>query len=82
MSTTTDRKVAMGYAAGDGQKMGIVLEMQQGMVNRGADISWLSQAHGPAPPACPHFLVPLSRLSTARPAGRSTRTSARRSSDR
>ena len=44
MSTTTDRKVAMGYAAGDGQKTGIVLEMQQGMVNRGADISWLSQA--------------------------------------
>ena len=44
MSTTTDRKVAMNYAAGGGQKTGIVLEMQQGMVNRGADISWLSQA--------------------------------------
>ena len=45
MSTTTERGVAMGYAAGGGPKMGIVLEMQQGMVDRGADISWLSQAH-------------------------------------
>ena len=43
MSSTEERDVAMGYAAG-GEKMGIVLEMQQGMVNRGADISWLSQA--------------------------------------
>ena len=43
MSTTLEREVAMGYAAGDGSQMGIVLEMQQGMVNRGADISWLSQ---------------------------------------
>ena len=42
MSTTTERAVAMGYAAGSGQKMGIVLEMQQGMVDRGADVSWLS----------------------------------------
>ena len=44
MSTTLERAVAMGYAAGDGSRMGIVLEVQQGMVNRGADISWLSQA--------------------------------------
>lgn len=43
MSTTLDRDVAMGYAAGDSSKMGIVIEAQQGMVNRGADISWLSQ---------------------------------------
>jgi len=43
MSTTLDVDVAMGYAAGDGSKMGIVLEIRQGMVNRGADISWLSQ---------------------------------------
>ena len=43
MSSTEDRDVAMGYAAGDGEKMGIVLEVQQGMVNRGADLSWLSQ---------------------------------------
>ena len=41
MSTTTDRKVAMDYAAGS--KAGIVFCIQQGMVDRGADISWLSQ---------------------------------------
>ena len=42
MSTTTQRQVAMSYAAGRGEK-GIVFEMQQGMINRGADISFLSQ---------------------------------------
>ena len=41
MSTTTDRSVAAGYAASGG--VGIVFEVQQGMVDRGADISWLSQ---------------------------------------
>ena len=43
MSTTTERHVAMGYAAGDGSRMGVVLEVRQGMVNRGAELSWLSQ---------------------------------------
>ena len=43
MSTTLDRSVAMGYASGDTTKMGIVIEAQQGQVNRGADMSWLSQ---------------------------------------
>ena len=44
MSTTLQREVAMGYAAGGGSaRMGIVIEAQQGMVSRGADISWLSQ---------------------------------------
>ena len=43
MSTTQEVDVATGYAAGDGSKMGIVLEIRQGMVNRGANISWLSQ---------------------------------------
>jgi len=46
MSTTTEQAVAMGYASdGRGEKasMGIVIEVQQGMVNRGADISRLSQ---------------------------------------
>ena len=43
MSTTLDRNVAMGYASGDETKMGIVIEVQQGQVNRGADMSWLSQ---------------------------------------
>ena len=40
LSTTTDRSVAMHYAA---SAAGVVLEMQMGMVDRGADISWLSQ---------------------------------------
>jgi len=43
MSTTLERDVALGYAQGDGIRMGIVLEAQQGMVSRGADITWLSQ---------------------------------------
>jgi hypothetical protein len=47
MSTTTEQAVAMGYASGGrGAKqasVGIVIEVQQGMVNRGADISRLSQ---------------------------------------
>ena len=43
MSTTLERNVAMGYAAGDPTRMGIVMEVQQGMVNRGASISDLSQ---------------------------------------
>ena len=43
MSTTLERHVAMGYASGDGAKTGIVIEVQQGMVNRGASISDLSQ---------------------------------------
>ena len=41
MSTTLDREVAMTYASGS--DVGIVLAIRQGMVNRGADISWLSQ---------------------------------------
>lgn len=42
MSTTVDKKVAMSYAAG-GEHGGFVLEVQQGMIDRGADISSLSQ---------------------------------------
>ena len=41
MSTTLDHEVAMTYASDSG--IGIVLAIRQGMVNRGADISWLSQ---------------------------------------
>ena len=41
MSTTTNREVALGYASGG--TVGIVFEIAQGMVDRGADISWLSQ---------------------------------------
>ena len=44
MSTTLDRTVAMGYASsGGGNHMGIVIEVQQGMVSRGADMCWFSQ---------------------------------------
>ena len=43
MSTTLERSVAMSYASGDTRTMGIVIEAQQGQVNRGADMSWLSQ---------------------------------------
>lgn len=42
MSTTLDKGVAVGYASERGG-MGLVFEVQQGMVDRGADISWLSQ---------------------------------------
>ena len=45
MSTTLQREVAMDYAAGSSGKMGIVIEAQMGMVNRGADMWWLSQVH-------------------------------------
>ena len=43
MSTTLDRSVAMGYASGDKSRMGIVIEARQGQVDRGANMSWLSQ---------------------------------------
>ena len=42
LSTTTDRDVATDYAASGG-KAGIVFEIQMGMVDRGASLSWLSQ---------------------------------------
>lgn len=41
MSTTKDRAVAMQYAASGGR--GIVFEIQQGMIDRGADVGWASQ---------------------------------------
>ena len=42
MSTTTNRTVAGFYASGHGF-VSIVLEMQMGMVDRGASLSELSQ---------------------------------------
>jgi hypothetical protein len=42
MSTTFDRQVAMHYASQPG-KPSLVLEMTMGMIDRGAEISWLSQ---------------------------------------
>ena len=41
MSTSLDRQVALEYAGGS--DVGLVLEIQQGMVSRGADISFVSQ---------------------------------------
>ena len=43
MSTTQERAVAVGYASGKMQQSSIVIEIEQGMTSRGADISWLSQ---------------------------------------
>ena len=45
LSTTLDRRVAMHYAAtasADG-RAGVLFEIRQGLVDRGADLSWLSQ---------------------------------------
>ena len=42
MSTTLSRDVAMAYASSSGGA-GFVFEIQQGMVDRGADVSFLSQ---------------------------------------
>ena len=41
MSATTDREVAIAYAASAGA--GFIFEIKQGMIDRGADIEWLSQ---------------------------------------
>ena len=43
MSTTTDRNVALSYAASASNGSGFVFEIPQGMVDRGADIFFLSQ---------------------------------------
>eukprot|EP00967_Tisochrysis_lutea_P106449 scaffold163249_cov49-Tisochrysis_lutea.AAC.1 len=43
MSATLDRRVAMHYAGAGTEKSAILLEMQMGMIDRGADLSWLSQ---------------------------------------
>ena len=44
MSTTQDRQVALEYARTGGRTgCGIVFEIQQGMIDRGADLQWLSQ---------------------------------------
>lgn len=52
LSTTTDRNVATDYASGGG-KAGIVFEIQMGMVDRGASLSWLSQVGLPPHPSPP-----------------------------
>ena len=42
LSTTLDRQVAFDYAGTPG-KTGMIFEIQQGMVSRGSDLTWLSQ---------------------------------------
>ena len=41
MSTTMDKQVALSYASADNR--GTVLEIQMGMIDRGADLTWVSQ---------------------------------------
>jgi hypothetical protein len=44
MSTTTDRDVAVGYAGvGTSASTPMVFQFEQGMINRGAELDWLSQ---------------------------------------
>ena len=43
LSTTLDRKVAFDYAGNDPGKPGLIFEVQMGMVDRGAELKWLSQ---------------------------------------
>eukprot|EP00965_Chrysotila_dentata_P262032 6214451-Pleurochrysis_carterae.AAC.1 len=42
MSTTTDRNVALAYASSAPGKAALVFEIQQGMIDRGADLSLIS----------------------------------------
>ena len=42
MSTTLDQEVALQYAAAHGSG-GTLFQVGMGMVDRGADLSWLSQ---------------------------------------
>merc|ERR1719384_1565861 len=43
MSTTTDREVARTYAQGGVGQAATIFEIQMGMVDRGADLSYFSQ---------------------------------------
>ena len=43
MSTTFERGVAMEYVKSDRGKPALVFEMQMGMVDRGAELGWVSQ---------------------------------------
>ena len=42
MSTTFEREVAMHYASQPG-KPALVFEIQMGMIDRGAELGWISQ---------------------------------------
>ena len=43
MSCTLDRRVAMHYASGRKDQSAVLFEMQMGMIDRGAELSWISQ---------------------------------------
>ena len=48
MSATSNRKVAVQYASNQGDdKQGLIMEIDQGMLDRGASLQWLSQARLP-----------------------------------
>ena len=53
MSTTTDWHVAHGFATrgvtADSAKCSMLFQIKMGMVDRGASVSWVSQASGPGP---------------------------------
>ena len=64
LSTTLDRDVAMKYARGNydpATGLGVVLEITPGLVDRGADLSWVSQYpfEQAAPSPSPYLLNPL-----------------------
>ena len=46
MSTTLDREVAFDYASSNRNGGSTILEIKMGMVDRGANVSWLSQYPG------------------------------------
>ena len=63
LSTTLDRKVAFDYAGNDPGRPGLIFEVQMGMVDRGAELKWLSQCARPFPPTPTHtFLTPFPRV--------------------
>ena len=58
MSTTLDRSVAEKYSKGNSENPSLILEMEMGMVNRGAFLGWISQY----PDECEILLPPLTGL--------------------
>ena len=43
MSTTTNQAVAMEYASRDPTVPSVVFQIRMGMIDKGADVSWVSQ---------------------------------------
>ena len=68
MSATPERSVALHYASE--REPSVVFEIQQGLVDRGAEIAWISQY--------PHEGAPLWRCSRARSRAAVVRRAARR----